>query len=84
MAASRCHQTFTALGVTMKRHQVIQSLLQAVEGGSYLEIGVNRGVTFHEVSVPYKVAVDPQFLFDYAEAERTNKGAEYHQTTSDD
>lgn len=30
----------------------------------YLEVGVNEGRTFLEVDIPYKDAVDPNFLFD--------------------
>jgi len=44
----------------MQRHEVINSL----SGGkyhTYLEIGVEAGVTFNQVNIPAKVAVDPDF-----------------------
>ena len=30
----------------------------------YLEIGVNEGKTFRDITIPYKTGVDPNFLFD--------------------
>lgn len=67
----------------MKREEVIQKLISLIGAKSYLEVGVNRGETFHAVQCERKVAVDPKFLFDVAQAEQSNKNAVYHPTTSD-
>ena len=67
----------------MPRHEVVQGLLALFEAPRYLEIGVSRGGTFHAVRAAEKVAVDPRFRFDVAEAERANPAARYHQVTSD-
>lgn len=37
----------------------------------YLEIGVLRGVTFHAVQVPERIAVDPDFRFDWRTSAKT-------------
>lgn len=69
----------------MERHQVIQNLLNLFDSPSYLEIGVDKGHTFHSLEAGSKVAVDPCFSFDLA-AERSNPKNEncvYHQMTSD-
>lgn len=42
----------------------IQHLAQALGMKNYLEIGVFKGSTFLQVQLPYKVGVDPHFLFD--------------------
>lgn len=64
----------------VSRSEVIQNLLALYDAPSYLEIGVNRGVTFHAIRARRKVAVDPKFLFD-----RTmNAADEYHEVTSDE
>jgi hypothetical protein len=42
----------------------IKTLAEALNAQSYLEIGVNRGVTFLNVPIMQKTAVDPKFLFD--------------------
>jgi hypothetical protein len=48
----------------------------------YLEIGVETGQTFFEVSAEYKTAVDPTFCFDW-KSEPPNNSIEYHEVTSD-
>ena len=48
----------------MERHVLINALIQISAAKSYLEIGVQRGVTFKQVRAPFKVAVDPKFLFE--------------------
>jgi hypothetical protein len=58
--------------------------LDLLKGTSYLEIGVNRGVTFHGVRAANKVAVDPEFLFNIEEAKVNNPGCTYCSATSDD
>jgi hypothetical protein len=45
---------------------------------------VSRGVTFHAVNASEKVAVDPQFDFDVAQARLNHPEATYHEITSDD
>lgn len=40
-------------------------IAEAVKARSYLEIGVNKGQTFANVGLPRKVAVDPEFKFDW-------------------
>ncbi len=68
----------------MTRHDVIIRLLGLFEAPAYLEIGVNKGETFHRVTAARKVAVDPRFLFDAAAAaERGHAGTEYHEVASD-
>ncbi|WP_267389675.1 class I SAM-dependent methyltransferase [Sphingomonas sp. GC_Shp_3] len=69
----------------MLRSEVNQEILSILPGKSYLEVGVNRGKTFFEVIADQKVAVDPNFLFDF-EAERANpqsKNCEFYQLKSD-
>jgi hypothetical protein len=68
---------FEQLKVT--RPQVVQSFLSLYDSPTYLEIGVSKGMTFHEVVAARKVAVDPRFRFKVAETE----GVEYHEVSSD-
>lgn len=62
---------------------VVQRVLELFEDPSYLEIGVNRGTTFHFVQATQKVAVDPKAKFDYEAAAAADPSATFHQTTSD-
>ncbi len=48
----------------------------------YLEVGVETGQTFFEVSADFKTAVDPKFLFDRETAPKGNS-IEYFEITSD-
>jgi len=48
-------------GVGMKRSELINRLAKANEADSYLEIGVENGITFSEVKVKSKHAVDIAF-----------------------
>jgi hypothetical protein len=48
---------------------------------SYLEIGVFDGATFFDVDIKHKVAVDPNFLFDFASKE--NRTTKFYPVTSD-
>lgn len=68
----------------LSRANVQQGLLACFDEPSYLEIGVAKGVTFHGVKARRKVAVDPKFRFNQAEALAKNPGAVYHQVYSDD
>lgn len=49
---------------------------------SYLEIGVCKGKTFNEVCLLKKVAIDPNFQFDYSDYQSDN--IEFYEITSDD
>lgn len=69
---------------TIPRHKVIARLLSRFDSPRYLEIGVNRGQTFHRVRAPRMVAVDPEFLFDHEEAAAERPHATYHPITSDE
>ncbi len=66
------------------RHKVIARLLSRFDQPRYLEIGVNRGQTFHRVRAAEMVAVDPDFLFDHEAAAAERPRATYHQVTSDE
>jgi hypothetical protein len=66
----------------VSRNQVVQSILGLFEAPDYLEVGVNRGVTFNALKARTKVAVDPKFLFDF-EADESDS-VTFHETTSDD
>jgi hypothetical protein len=59
----------------------INRIAQHLGACSYLEIGVDQGLTFNGLSFEHKVAVDPRFRFDVAEFQRD--GVEFHATTSD-
>lgn len=66
-------------GVALRR---INAIAEHIGARSYLEIGVSKGRTFHAVSVPAKVGVDPKFQFEVDE--RQQHGAEYHEVRSDE
>ncbi len=57
---------------TQINHSVrrIHAIAERTGAKKYLEIGVCRGETFLHVDLPFKVAVDPNFLFDTAPHER--------------
>jgi hypothetical protein len=62
----------------------INALLQAMQGpSSYLEVGVETGFTFFEVSAAAKTAVDPTFMFDLEEAKAVEPTSQFFPTTSD-
>ena len=67
----------------LMRHDVVQGILSLYEDPRYLEIGVSRGVTFHQVRAAAKVAVDPRFVFDVEAARAENREARYFEVTSD-
>ena len=37
----------------------LNKIVQILKSKSYLEIGVQKGLTFHNINVPFKEAVDP-------------------------
>lgn len=59
----------------------VNALLEITNGKRYLEIGVQKGKTFHRVEAGLKVGVDPRFLFDAAEYRR--EGVDLWEMTSD-
>jgi hypothetical protein len=67
----------------LKRYQVVQAALDLFSSPSYLEIGVCSGATFHAVNAAYKVAVDPNFVFDLDSARNQNPHCLYYEVTSD-
>jgi len=46
----------------MKRHEIIQSVIDRKRARHYLEIGVQSGDTFLHIKAAKKMAVDPRFL----------------------
>jgi hypothetical protein len=61
----------------------LNTLLAAIKlPARYLEVGVETGQTFFEVSAAFKTAVDPQFQFDRDSAPQ-NDSIEYFEITSD-
>jgi len=71
--------TALKLGHSPRRIKILAENLGAQ---TYLEIGVNKGLTFSEVSIPQKTAVDPKFLFDVSAV--TDKNVILNEATSDD
>lgn len=68
----------------MLRHDVLQGLLDSFEAPSYLEVGVDEGVTFHHLRAARKTAVDPAFKFDLNRARLSNPTARYFPVYSDE
>ena len=68
----------------LERHEVIQRVLNLFDSPIYLEIGVNRGETFHKVSARRKVAVDPKFWFNAVDIDTEDYNEEYFQMSSDE
>jgi hypothetical protein len=68
----------------ISRADVVQSFLSLYQEPRYLEVGVEKGLTFHALSAARKVAVDPHFQFDVSEAESAHPEATYHQVPSDE
>jgi hypothetical protein len=67
----------------MLRADVVQGFLNRFTNPSYLEVGVESGVTFHALNAHRKVAVDPRFAFQVPEP-RITQAVEYHEVLSDD
>ena len=59
----------------------INTLAHTLNSQYYLEIGVNKGKTFCDVTIPQKTAVDPKFLFDINAF--ANENVVFQETTSD-
>jgi len=45
----------------MKKLELIQEAINAINGKTYLEIGVENGVNFMPIKIKHKIAVDPKF-----------------------
>lgn len=58
----------------------LNRLLEEVRGQTYLEIGVESGLTFEAVRARSRIGVDPQPRF---RTDALPRGAEHHATTSD-
>lgn len=67
----------------MQRYQVCQSFIDLSSNCSYLEVGVNEGLTFHQIKASKKVAVDPKFLFDTSREKDSTQTVQYFEVTSD-
>ncbi len=68
----------------LPRPAVLKRIAALYDEPRYLEIGVNRGTTFHRVPAASKVAVDPVFEFDVDERRAAHPEASYHQVPSDE
>lgn len=64
-----------------RRFERLNALAKINSASKYLEIGVCKGVTFNQVNVPFKVAVDPNFQFDTKKY--SNDSTIFHEITSD-
>lgn len=72
--------------MTTENHSArrINKLLDATNGSPrYLEVGVETGSTFFEVSALFKTAVDPVFRFDLTSAQLKEPSSDFHEVTSD-
>jgi len=67
----------------VERNETVQGLIDLYDTPSYLEIGVNHGLTFNSVRAARKVAVDPKFNFDVKSASSLDNTASFYEVTSD-
>lgn len=68
----------------IERWRVVQTFVDLYTYARYLEVGVNKGITFDRITAGTKVAVDPTFQFDWrAEQDRRGPSTRYHEVTSD-
>jgi hypothetical protein len=74
------------MGGEMLRSDVLRQILALYGKPSYLEVGVQHGVTFNALQAARKVAVDVDFLFDVDEARAAATGRDitYHECSSDE
>jgi hypothetical protein len=68
----------------MDRADLVSELIDAFGFGKYLEVGVSSGTTFFSVRCKRKIAVDPFFQFDLADARIHEPNATFYQVTSDE
>ena len=59
----------------------INLLAAGLRAQKYLEVGVDKGLTFADVKIKERTAVDPQFKFDPTPF--VNENTEFHEQTSD-
>lgn len=67
----------------VNRTTIIQNLINTRNYKNYLEIGVQSGVNFFQISADYKVAVDPCFTME-GEKRSVNSSDHFYELTSDD
>jgi len=65
------------------RGDIVQSMLDLFEAPSYLEIGVDHGLTFNSVVAQHKYAVDPDFKFGTHVMEIAGRSVLHFALTSD-
>ena len=66
----------------MNSAERINKIASQLNLNSYLEIGVQRGITFNAINnIPYKTAVDPNFKFNYKNHE--SDSTKFFEITSD-
>jgi len=68
--------------VMKNRPDRINILSRINNSNSYLEIGVSKGITFNQVVIKNKVAVDPKFRFDYQQQQ--SEFCQFYEITSDE
>jgi SAM-dependent methyltransferase len=70
----------------MLRSDVLNRISALFDRPTYLEIGVQHGITFDAVQAARKVAVDVKFLFDVEQASAASAGQDitYHECPSDE
>lgn len=66
----------------VNRTTISQRFIDSIGAKVYLEIGVAKGVNFHQIKAPVKVAVDPAFRI--PGAFENGNGEFYYETSSDD
>ena len=67
---------------SLETSELINCIAKRIDAHSYLEIGVETGLTFNQVNVFQKTGVDPRFQFDYQGDLRANLS--FHEITSDE
>jgi hypothetical protein len=55
------------IGLATTKEQIVQSVIDRIEGRTYLEIGVRRGASFAPIRAPRKIGVDPGLRVGWAE-----------------
>lgn len=74
----------------MNRIELVQALIDKKNYKTYLEIGVEKGISFHPIKCEQKIAVDPKFRIPFYQKwiwnskNPTNKKNQYIEKTSDD
>jgi hypothetical protein len=69
----------------MARVDVVNAILAELgPNPSYLEVGVQTGVTFLAAKAGRKVAVDPTFMFDWQGAAKEHTHCSFHEVPSDE